>query len=247
MYVTDPAFRLPGSLRPPAEAVSTCPSPVLWYSTSPNRPHTPSPRPFSPGATGRSAGLIFAGPDALLRWSMCSWRPMRQRGWSTSAIRRRCAAVVSGRTGSRRGAAAERSRSPRRSGTAGTPDSGGGPASGAIGTVSSSLRHVWRDACTSASRRRFQLKLRPFTRRLRRWGCRWRSDAVAGGFEVRASFCDARITGSRWGPAHRPRLVRPLAGPASTRQVTFIPYYRIHCLCRYSMMEGIHEGDSGHL
>jgi len=178
MYVTDPAFHLPGSPRPPAAAGSTCRSPVLRSSTWPNRPHTPSPRPCSPGATGRSAGLTFAGPDALLRWSMCSWRRMKQRNWLTSAIRRRCAAVESGRTGSRLATASERSRSPRRSGTAETWGSGGGRASGAIGTVSSSSRHVWRDVCTSASRRRFQLKLPPSTRRLPRSGCLWGCDAT---------------------------------------------------------------------
>ncbi len=193
MYVTDPVFRLPGSPQPPAAAGSICRSPVLRSSTWPNRPHTPSPRPCSPGATGRSAGLTFAGPDAPLRWSMCSWRPMRHRSWLTSAIQRRCAAVASGRTGSRHGTAAERSRSPRRSGTAGTSDSGGGRASGAIGTASFSSRHAWGEVCTSESRRRFQLKRQPSARRLPRSGCRWRSDAVAS---ARASFFDARCTGT---------------------------------------------------
>lgn len=179
MYVRDPAFLLPGSLRPRAAAVSTCRSPVLRSSTWPNRPHTPSPRPFSPGATGRSAGLTFAGLDALLRWSTCSWKPMRQRSWLTCAIRRRCAAVASDRIGSRLGTAAERSQSPRRSGTAGTSDSGGGRASGAIGTVSSSLRHAWDEVCTSGSRRKFQLKLRPSTRPPPRSECRWGCEATA--------------------------------------------------------------------
>jgi len=215
MYVTDPAFRLPGSPRPPAAAVSTCPSPVLRSSTWPNRPHTPSPRPSSPGATGRSAGLTFAGPGALLRSSMCSWRPKRRRTWLTFAIRRRCAAGASGRTGSHLGTAAEPSRSPRRSGTAGTWGSGGGRASGAIGKASSSLRPARDEACTSASRRRFQLKLRPSTRPPPRSGCRWGCDATVRRSRMNPHLIDVIDVTGTYDPA--PAVSFPLIANSQAR------------------------------
>ena len=190
------SFRLCTSRARRAAAVLTCPLPVLRSSTWQNRPNTRSPRRYSRGATGRSAGPTFVGRDDPLRswtsgWSR-KWRPMS----STSAIRPRCGTGGSARIGSRPVIAARRSRSQRRSGTAEMSACVGGRAFGGIGTASSSFRHAWNEACTSASRRRLPRTRRRYGARRPHWGCRGQSDAV--GASPSPGRCIAPVSAQRF-------------------------------------------------